>query len=121
MRVGKVFKVLYHGQEHVLDVEFESGRDGRLRSRLLVYNAKLYHDYGLPVLTIVMYPFSKTVAKSPLCILSQEKPILTFHFKTLPLFTLDAEEIVSQRLTCMYPLVPAMRNVNADLMYQVMQ
>lgn len=121
MRVDKVFKVLYHGEEHVLDVEFESGRDSQLKSRLLVYNAKLYHDHGLPVLTIVMYPFSTTVAKSPLRILSQKKPILTFHFKTLPLFRLDAEEIVRQQHACMYPLVPAMQNVDADLMYHVMQ
>ena len=121
MRVDKVFKVLYHGEEHVLDVEFESGRDSKLKSRLLVYNAKLYHEHGLPVLTIVMYPFRTPVAKSPLCILSRKKPILTFHFKTLPLFRLNAEEIVRQQHTCMYPLIPAMQNVDANLMYHIVQ
>jgi hypothetical protein len=121
MRVDKIFKVLYYGEEHVLHVEFESGYDNQLKSRLLVYNASLYHDHHLPVLTIVMYPFRTTVAKSPLRILSQKKPILTFLFKTLPLFTLDAEEIVRQRHACMYPLIPAMKKANANLMYQVMQ
>jgi len=120
-RVDKVFKVLYHGEEHVLHLEFQSGYDDQLKSRLLVYNAVLYHKHGLPVLTIVVYPFSTTVAKQPLCILSQDKPLLTFLFKTLPLFRLDAEEIVRQHQACLYPLLPTMKNVDANLIAQVMQ
>ncbi len=121
MRVDKAFKIVYNGEEHVLHVEFESGYDDELKSRLLVYNAILYRDHHLPVLTIVVYPFRTTMAKPPLRILSQKQPILTFLFKTLPLFKLDAADIVRQRHACLYPLVPTMKNVHADLIDQVMQ
>jgi hypothetical protein len=42
-------------------------------------------------------------------------------FKTLPLFKLDAADIVQQRQACLYPLIPTMKNVHADLIDQVMQ
>ena len=52
MRADRVFKVLYGGEEHVLHLEFETGTDRDLRSRLLVYNSVLYRDYKLPVIKI---------------------------------------------------------------------
>jgi hypothetical protein len=53
--------------------------------------------------------------------MSHERPLLTFLFETLPLFSLDAEEIVRQHHACLYPLLPTMENVDADLIAQVMQ
>jgi hypothetical protein len=117
MRVDKVFKILYDGQEQILHLEFETGCDKHLRSRLLVYNASFYHDHHLPVITIVVYPFRIKMAVSPLHI----RKILFFRFKTLPLFTLDAENIVRQHHASMYPLLPTMQNVHADLIAQAMQ
>jgi hypothetical protein len=116
-RVDKVFKILYDGQEQILHIEFETGYDNQLKSRLLVYNACFYQDYHLPVITMVIYPFRVTTAVSPLHI----PKILTFHFQTLPLFEQDAEDIVRQHLSCMYPLVPTMQNVHVDLVGQVMR
>jgi hypothetical protein len=121
MRVDKAFKIRYHGEEHILHLEFEAGYDSQLKSRLLVYNAVLYRDHRLPVLTIVIYPFRVTMAQPPLRILSRNKPLLTFLFKTLPLFELDAREIVQEHHVAMYPLVPTMKHVHADLISQVMQ
>jgi hypothetical protein len=47
--------------------------------------------------------------------------ILTFHFQTLPLFKQDAEDIVRQHVTCLYPLIPTMQNVHDDLIAQVIR
>jgi hypothetical protein len=116
-RVDKVFKILYDGQEHILHIEFETGYDDQLKSRLLVYNANFYRDYKLPVITIVIYPFKVTMAVPPLHIPS----ILTFHFQTWPLFEQDAQDIVRQHVTCMYPLLPTMQNVHDDLVAQVIR
>ena len=121
MRADKAFRIWYQGEEHILHLEFESRYDNQLKSRLLVYNAILYRDHHLPVLTIVLYPFRTTMAKSPLRILSQKKPLLTFVFQKLPLFKLDSEDIVRQHHACMYPLVPTMKNVDANLMDQIMR
>jgi hypothetical protein len=57
----------------------------------------------------------------PLCIKSGGDEILTFCFKTLPLFELDAEDFVREHHTAMYPLLPTMNNVHAELIAQAMQ
>ncbi len=121
VRMDKVFKMIYHEEEHILHLEFETGYDNQLPSRLLVYNAGLYRDHDLPVITIVMYPFKVTMAVPPLCIKSGKDTILTFQFKTLPLFTLDAEDFVREHHTAMYPLLPTMQNVHSNLVAQAMQ
>jgi hypothetical protein len=121
MRADKVFKILYCGEEHVLHIEFETGSDGDLPSRLLIYNAVLYRDHKLPVITIVVYPFPVEEAVPPLCIKSDGKELLTFHFRTLPLYSLDAERFVQEQRTCMYPILPVMNGVRAKLIAQVMQ
>ena len=121
MRADRVFKILYCGEEHVLHLEFETGTDRDLRSRLLVYNSVLYRDYKLPVISIVIYPFLVEQATSPLCIMSSGEEIFTFKFRTLPLFTWEAEQFVQEHRACMYPLLPAMNGVHAELISQVMQ
>ena len=121
MRADKVFKVQYCGQEHILHLEFETGSDGKLCSRLLVYNSVLYRDYKIPVITIVVYPFPVNQAVSPLCIKSNGMEILSFHFRTLPLFTMDAEQFVQEHRACMYPLLVTMNGVHAEMIAQVMQ
>ncbi len=113
----KSSRILYDGQEQILHIEFETGYDDQLKSRLLVYNANFYRDYDLPVITIVIYPFKVTMAVPPLHVPN----ILTFHFQTLPLFEQNAEDIVRQHITCMYPLVPTMQNVDDDLIAQIIR
>jgi hypothetical protein len=121
MRADVVFKVQYYGKDHILHLEFQSRFDEKLPSRLLVYNAVLHHDHKCPVITMVVYPFSVQVAVPPLIISSHEKDIVTFDFRTLPLFTMDAETCVAQHQIFMYPLVPTMHGVHADLMVQVVE
>src|SRR5260370_41099626 len=78
MRADKVFKVIYNGEEAILEIEFESGTDSDLPSRLLIYNEVLYKEHKLPVITIVVYPFRVTIAKSPLQPSLRDSRILTF-------------------------------------------
>jgi hypothetical protein len=61
------------------------------------------------------------MAKSPLIIKSGDETLTTFHFKTLPLFTLEAEHYVREHHTCMYPLLPTMQGANANLITQAME
>ncbi len=120
MRTDRVFKVWYRNQLHILHIEFESGSDTSMAARLHAYNAILYLEYGLPVISIIIYPFRTTMATSPFIIESGEEELTTFHFKTLPLFTQEAERYVREHYTCMYPLLPAMQGTNADLIAQAM-
>ncbi len=121
MRTDRVFKALYRGALHILNIELETGSDGNMPARLYAYNALLYLEYGLPVISIIIYPFRTTMAKSPLIIKSGDETLTTFYFKTLPLFTLEAEHYVREHHTCMYPLLPTMHGANADLIAQAME
>ncbi len=121
MRVDKVFQVRYDDGDHILHLEFEVGYDRHLKSRLLLYHSMLYRDHHLSILTIVVYPFRVKMARSPLRIMFQNKPVLTFVFRTLPLFRLNAKKVVQRRHACMYALLPTMKHVNADLMEQALR
>jgi hypothetical protein len=119
MRADKVFQVRYQGKSYILNIEFQVSADEHLSSRLLLYNAALYHKYHLPVLSMVIYPFVAKMAVPPLVVPNSEKDILIFDFKTVPLFQMNAEPYVQNHQTCMYPLLPAMLGFHADMAVQV--
>lgn len=120
MRVDRVFKIWYRNKLHIFHLEFETGADMKNPLRLLAYNALLSYEYELPVISMIVYPFRTAMATSPLVIKSEEEELLTFHFRTLPLFTLDAERYLQNHITCMYPLLPAMNRANAEVIVQAM-
>jgi len=49
------------------------------------------------------------------------RKILAFEFDTLPLFEMKAQSYVEQHQTCIYPLLPTMPDIDADLMEQVVR
>jgi hypothetical protein len=120
MRVDKVFRVNYQGEDHILHIEFESGADNDMPSRLLAYNTVLHYEYHLPVISMIMYPFNTKMAESPLRVKSGQEEIIVFHFLILPLFTMDAEFYVREHLVCMYPLLPTMRGADNTIIGQAM-
>jgi hypothetical protein len=120
MRVDRVYKIMYRGKDHILHLEFESGADNDMTSRLLVYHAILYKDYHLPVISIIIYPFRVTMATPPFREMSGEEEILKFKFGVLPLFKLDAERYIQEHRVAMYPLLPAMRGANRELIDRAM-
>lgn len=120
MRGDKVYRVKYQAEEHILHLEFESGADSDMTSRLLAYNSMLYRDHRVPVISMIIYPFRVKMAESPLRIISKLRELLTFHFLTVPLFSLDAERYVREHCVSMYPLLPTMQGANAALLKQAM-
>ncbi len=120
IRADKVFKVFYEDEEHILHIEFESGSNTSMAARLLVYNAILYYDHNLPVISIIVYPFRAKVAESPLHVKTKRGQIITFHFQVLPLFMLEAEQFVLNHVACMYPLLPTMQGTDYPLIQQVL-
>jgi hypothetical protein len=119
MRADRVYRVIYRGREHISHLEFQTSYDRHLATRLLVYNSILHQDYNLPVITVVIYTFETTLAKSPLVISSGDEEIIRFNFRTLLLFEDDGTTYAEKHAICMYPFLPAMRNVDATLALQV--
>ena len=115
MRADRVFKILYLGKTYILNIEFESGVDEKIRARLLAYNAILHLEYEIPVISLIVYPFRITLAESPLVLFFGDEEILRFHFRILPLFKEDAERYLHEHIACMYPLLPAMKGANEEI------
>lgn len=120
LRADKVFKILYHGKERIFNPEFETGSDNRMAARLSAYNAILYHDHNIPVISMIIYPFRTKMAESPLLIPEEDGSITRFNFLTLALFLEDAERYVREHVHCMYPLLPAMQGTNRVMIRRVL-
>jgi len=117
LRVDRVYKALYRGKEHIVHIEFETGADSRMASRLLDYHTYFLHKYQLSVISILIYPFSTTIATSPFEeIGSDGKPILTFHFIVLPLWKEKAQEYLEKHAIEMYSFLPTMEGANLPLL-----
>jgi len=118
LRVDRVYLVIYKGEPHILHIEFESGSDNAMATRLLDYHAYLYHKHGKPVISIIVYPFSTKTAISPHKETSGGKDILVFHFHVLRLWEQHAEEYLRKHAVVMYALLPTMDGANAQLLNQ---
>ncbi len=116
LRIDRVYKISYKGQEHILHLEFETGSDTKMAARLLDYHAYLYRKYDLPVISIIVYPFRTAIATSPLEEVSHGKQLLVFHFQILRLWMLSAEKFVREHAVAMYALLPAMEGANGQLL-----
>lgn len=101
LRADKVFKMLYNGEERIFNPEFETGSDGKMASRLHVYNAILYYDYQIPVISMIIYPFRTTVAQPPLLVPKGDGDIIRFDYDILELYKQDAEQYVRNHVRCM--------------------
>lgn len=118
MRTDRVYRVLYKDKPHILEVEVQAGADEDMEYRALVYHANLLRDHRLPVISLIIYLFQATIPESPLHETSDDEELLTFHFKVLPLWTLNAREYLNRHVVSMYALLPTMQHANAEILLQ---
>lgn len=120
LRADKVFRMLYNGEDRIFNPEFETGSDGKMASRLHVYNAILYYDYQIPVISMIIYPFRTTVAQPPLLVPKGDGGIIRFDYDILELYKQDAEQYVRNHVRCMYPMLPTMQGTDHLMIRRVM-
>jgi hypothetical protein len=91
--------LVLHLGERLLHLDFQSGQDARLPSRVLRYNVLLYDQYGLPVESTVVLLCRKADRRD----LTGEvgyaaadgRPVLNFRFEVLRLWQRPAEGLLS--------------------------
>lgn len=71
------------------------------------------YDYELPVISTIVYPFETTMVESPLDVKSGKRDLITFHFRTMPLWKMNVREYLDTHAVSMYGLLPTMQG--ADL------
>ncbi|HKF35746.1 MAG TPA: hypothetical protein VKB35_02500, partial [Ktedonobacteraceae bacterium] len=86
--------------------------------RLLTYHAVIFQDHHLPVISLIVYLFHTSMAESPLREVSGQEELLTFRFRVLPLWKLDASQYVQRHVVSMYVLLPPMQGADATLLLQ---
>ena len=116
-----VYNIHYRGERHILNMELQTGADGDMALRLLKYHVGLYDKHRIPVISMVMYPFETSIPVSPFQEMSGKEVLLALNYKVLPLWRLDAQQFVQDRVTCMYTLLPAMKGANAPLLLQAVE
>jgi predicted transposase YdaD len=111
LEVDALLSVLIEDQEVLLHLEFQTYRDATMSQRLLQYNVLIRIEYGLPVISYVIYLLKGGARPAtPLC---WEAPagqeVLRFHFGSIEIGDLTPEEIVSTHQARLLPLLPLTR------------
>ena len=63
LRADLVYLTWFGSQKHIVNMELQT--HGTIEVRLLQYFAALHAKYGLPIISVILYPFETTVSASP--------------------------------------------------------
>src|SRR5437764_4076888 len=102
-------------------MELQTDEDKDMPIRMLKYHVGLYDKHRKPVISMVIYPFETSIPESPFREESGEEALLTFHFRVLCLWKLDAQQFMQDHVVCMYTLLPAMKGANAPMLEQAIE
>lgn len=89
--------------------------------RMLIYHTLLYTTYRKPVISLILYPFRTHLPSPPLVEVSAGREALKFWYHVLPLWEIHAQPFLEEHITAMYPLLPTMKGVTAEMMFQAIK
>lgn len=109
--VDALLLVLVNGQELLLHIEFQTYHDSTMAERLLRYNVLARSEYGLPVVSWVIYLLRDgNVPQSPLRWTTPGgQEVLEFHFGVIEVAKLSPEELLHMAQPGLLPLLPLTR------------
>jgi len=116
LRADLVYFVHYENKLQVLNMELQTNSDSNMPARMLRYHVGLHLGYNLPVISVILYLFETSVPASPYREMSGQKEYLTFHYRVIALWELDAREYVEKQAIYMYTFLPGMKGANVALM-----
>jgi len=108
-----LLKVIQNGKPMLAHFEFQSGNDPEMRERLLEYNTLASREHGyIPVSSCVIY--LKKVNDPPTSPFIRELPnseeVVRFHYKSIELATMSADEFLESSGVGLTPLVTLNRD-----------
>jgi len=77
----------------MLNLELQTKDDPGLLLRLLQYHVALYEKHKVPVISVILYLFQTTVHLPPYQLSCADETFLTFHYKVICLWELDAQPL----------------------------
>ncbi len=121
LKADLVYMVKYRRRWHILNVELQTKADKDMHYRLLQYHAGLHAKYKKPVLSVVLYPFACSIPKSPYNERGGDGVILTWKYRVIALYTVEAEPFMRERAFCMYSMLPAMKGVTVEMLERALR
>lgn len=121
LKADLVYTAMYKRRLHIVNVELQVKTDKNMVYRLLQYHAGLHAKYKKPVLSVVLYPFAKSVPRSPYRERGGDGVLLTWKYRAIALCTIEAEPFVREQAFYMYSMLPAMRGATVDLLSQALK
>lgn len=121
LKADLVYHILYKGQPHILNMELQTDEDSNMPHRMLKYHVGLLDKHSKPVLSVVLYPFETSLPKPPFREMSGEEALLTFHYRVVALWKMEAEAFVRNHIVCMYTFLPAMKGVTAPMLIEAIE
>jgi len=121
LKADLVHRIRYKRLLAMLNLELQTKDDPGLLLRLLQYHMALYEKHKVPVISVILYLFQTAVQLPPYQLTCAEETLLTFHYKVICLWELDAQPIVKNHIIALYTLLPAMQGAKADLLKQALE
>jgi predicted transposase YdaD len=120
LKADLVHRISYKRLRAMLNLELQTKDDPGLLLRLLQYHVALYEKHKVPVISVILYLFQTAVQLPPYQLSCADEALLTFHYKVICLWELDAQPIVKNHIIALYTLLPAMQGAYPDLLKQAL-
>jgi predicted transposase YdaD len=121
LKADLVHRIRYKRLLAMLNLKLQTKDDPGLLLRLLQYHVALYEKHKVPVISVILYLFQTAVQLPPYQLNRADETLLTFHYKVICLWELDAQPIVKNHILSLYSLLPAMRGAKPDLLKQALE
>ncbi len=121
LKADLVHRIYYMRLLTILNLELQTKDDPGLLLRMLQYHLALYEKHKLPVISVILYLFQTAVKLPPYQLMCLDETLVSFHYKVICLWELDAQPVVKNHILSLYTLLPGMRGANADLLKQALE
>lgn len=116
LKAALAYNITYKGKPHILNMELQTEEDSEVEVRVLRYHINLHVEHKIPVISVILYPFKTKIPQPPYEEKNDDEVLLTFHYRVLPLWKMDARPFVRDHVISMYTLLPAMKWASASLL-----
>ena len=120
LRADRVYLVEVDTIYNVLQIEMETKGDPDIAYRLLEYYGILLKKHRKSLISVVLYPFRTTLPEPMLKVVVSEEEVLTFRFRVIALWKLQAQHYLDKHVIGLYPLLPTMQGATYDLLLQAL-
>jgi predicted transposase YdaD len=121
LKADLVHRIRYKCLLTILNLELQTKDKPDLLLRLLQYHVALYEKHRVPVISVILYLFQTAVKLPPYQLKCADETLLTFHYKVICLWELNAQSIVKNHILSLYTLLPAMQGAKPDLLKQALE